>query len=288
MRTDYRKYLGYAVLALGLLVVIAVAVPRERSFLVNARTQGFTLQPQSHLSQVWPFARLALCERRSASSGGVPGPFCDARLFNQVLFDDASVSFASGSTVQVALTDGGDAMVIYVRNDGDIALHIDDKAVGSPATLVIPAPQSSVIGALPLSGRLTVGNIPASGEDQLLEAGEYQIRGRPLLSPNAVTWAEGRLFPGDKVSVVAKDKAIIREAIGHASLRDGAIGVQYLTEPGNSYLKLERLGAEPNYVGVTWIQRSLADPLIIFLSVFLALLVAAIDLFQRIVRPRGD
>lgn len=267
---------GFVAILLGLLIW-----PRAHSFVVNTRSSGFALVTKGQLAQEWPISEAVLCTRKEAGASASEGTYCDGRRFDEESLTQTLVGFSSGTELQVTYDATQDLLFLFARNAEGASLRIDGDAIEGSATLIVPRPTASIAGALPLSGWLAIGELPVGGEARLLSEGKFQIRGSPVFQANAVTLKEGTFFPGDKISVVGKSDKERVEAIGHFLIDDGHIELQFLTEPARSQMKIERLGAAPSYISASWIDQLRNDPVLVLVSIILALITTGLDLFQR-------
>lgn len=263
------------------IILILLVWPRKHSFVVNSRSSGFALVAKGQLAQEWPISEAVLCTRKETGALASKGTYCDGRRFNEKSLPQTLVGLPSGTELQVTYDATQDLLFLFARNAEGASLRIDGEAIDGSATLIVPKPTASIAGALPLSGWLTIGELPVGGEARLLSEGKFQIRGSPVFQANAVTLKEGTFFPGDKISVVGKSDKERVEAIGHFVIDDRRIELQFLTEPAHSQMKIERLGAAPSYISASWIDQLRNDPVLVLVSIILALITTGLDLYQR-------
>lgn len=295
----YRRAGFAAMIALVTFVACLSFWPRDRSFIVEAETNGVEIAFDRQASSLWRLPRAIVCIRRPRALRTAPpapqGAPCDARLFAAFEIEAAEIAWPPGSRVSVARHGRDAPLIVRVLDQppggeegSTLPATVRGEVLAAGSLIIVSAADWADSGALVFSGAVVAGAVPSAGARDLLIRGRYEIREQLLLrGDRPVRIADGDLLPGDQVAITTRDGRTSRPVIGFLTQRDadGAVGglhaVMY-SPLGDTGMTIDRLGTERTIVGASWLDRATSDPLLIGLTALLAFVLAAYELLSRL------
>lgn len=265
---------------LVLIVILSRGVGASRTIVVSAITDGMEIDFAGH-SEVWDLNDVWYCvplEKRVRSIKRGNG-LCDPRGYDQ-----------KQGTIAIHWDDGA-SVKLWTTLESGWVLKVSGQAAPVDGTLIhLPETVVAKLGALSFSGAARIGEVAGSRETNLLISGSYDIREKPLFSSATETIKSGDFRRGEKVEVLnsANKESPEERVYGYLlpTSDDGQkIEVTLVSEPGEAIISVNYFGSRvPISIAPNWIDRSLASPFILALSVLLPI---ALTLIQIIVSTNG-
>ncbi len=266
--------IGVASLFIAFLVSVALGLGAVRTIVVSAETASMEIQFSGN-AEYWDFGSVVVCEPlakidRSKRRGT---EICDPRRYAQKR-EIVNLNWRDGSHIVVSSTAEG-SFEILLKNLSEYK---------SGTILHFPRSEWSALGALSFSGFAHLGKVALTGETKLLMSGTYDIREKPFLANATETIKNGNFRPGEEVGLFHGDgeKQSRTRVYGYVlpSLHDSKMfQVSLVSEPGPSTIFVSYLGGEDRIeIAPNWIDRSIASPMILAISILVPVFLAIAQL----------
>ncbi len=266
--------IGIACLLTAFLVALALGVGADRTIVISAESSSMDIQFSGD-AEYWDFGPVFVCEPmakidRSRERGtGV----CDPRRYAQ-----------KHEVVSLKWQDG-DHIVVSTTTEGSLEIILRHAAEYKSGTIIhLPRHEWSLLGALSFSGFAYLGQVAVTGETKLLTSGAYDIREKPFLTNATETIKNGKFRPGEKVGLfqgIGKEQSQTR-VYGHvlpSQYDQKSFQVSLISETGPSKIFISYFGGKNQIeIAPNWIDRSIASPLILALSILVPVFLAIAQL----------
>lgn len=277
-----RKLLLVSVAVLLVVILVLVTYDPQRSFLIEAETRSAELRfvPGAN---TWRFPRAVICTPLD-SPRRTPDPECGL------------AAEAAGPQGEVILAwDPG--VHIRIASSASEGLEVRALSVGQPglpegATVRVAPSDVAGVGALVFAASIALGADMTSGLQSYLLEGRWEARESgfvisPFQAPTAVV-KSGALSRGTRVAIL--NGADPARAFGHITFEADGIGyTTILSEAGDTSLQLRYFGLDrPVRLAPNWIDLTLSSPLILALSVLLALFATVSQIISVSAKRDGD
>lgn len=303
-------------------------LPKERSFIIIAKTNIIELTTDGSFADPWIFEEAVLClppdlSKKTdnlvfPSDGEFPTAekgFCKSKTSTRRDIRNLEINWPKGVNLRLRKLPGDEIELRVSFSEVQLSksenvltsVEISHTEAENPdeeiilltegALLRFPATALREQSILVFGGDARIGVPPNSGETELLLGGQYEIRETFWLQKRPFVVARGELVLGDRVTVVngSNKDAIPVPAEGFVSMqgqesRSDYLNVVFATSPNaRSAMRLERAGSSAIYVETTWFERVSSDPVPATLSALAGLLSSLAVIFRPIFdAPSGD
>lgn len=261
---------GVTSLLTAFLVTLAFGVGADRTILISAHSASMEIQFSGDAG-FWDLGSVLVCEPlvkidRSRTRGT---DICDPRRYEQK-HEIVSLKWQDGSHI-----------VVSTNEEGSLEILLKNVAEYKSGTILhLPRAEWSALGALSFSGFAHLGQVAATGETKLLTSGAYDIREKPFLMNATEIIKNGSFRPGEKVGVFRDDGKEQSQTRVYGYVLPSQHGpknfqVSLVSETGPSKISVSYLGGEDRIeIAPNWIDRSIASPLILALSILVPVFLA--------------
>jgi hypothetical protein len=251
------------------LFLLAIGVGATRTVVISAETSSLELEFSGDATY-WNLGEATLCiplekPDRSKERGT---DFCDPRWFEQSS-QDVSIPWADGNKIELLASHEG--MEIQI---------VEAQGFESRTIVYVPKTELPNLGVLSFSGFANLGQVASSGETKLLTSGSFDIREKPFLNNATETIKRGEFRLGDKVSIThlldgsQEPTQVYGFVLPDHSTVD-SFSVSLVSEIGPSSIAVHYFGGhEKIEIAPNWIDRSIASPLILALSILIPIFLA--------------
>jgi hypothetical protein len=261
---------GVTFLFTAFLVTLAFGVGADRTIVISAQSASMEIQFSGDAG-FWDLGSVLVCEPlakidRSRTRGT---DICDPRRYEQK-HEIVSLKWQDGSHI-----------VVLANKEGSLEIRLKNVAKYKSGTILhLPREEWTALGALSFSGFIHLGQVAATGETRLLTSGTYDIREKPFLMNATETIKNGSFRPGEKVGVFRDDGKEQSQTRVYGYVLPSQHGlknfqVSLVSETGPSKIFVSYWGGEDRIeIAPNWIDRSIASPLILALSILVPVFIA--------------